>query len=184
MVRDANGHLSAIGAVAASATATAPIDAAPAAIVENALARPSRPAHDHKEYIQDEQPDGNIVVERCLRKVWPELVRGPEKKGRRQQDGLHQFRQRATMQQLKDHVSAGDHRQRKRGENIVTPSRKQPRTSVLNKQQSDAGQRHHAENQWNHPAGTIGSSMHNSLFSAAGKESIKARPSLPQCESP
>ena len=71
------------------------------------------------------------------------------------------------MRQLKNHVGAGDHRQRKRGESIVTPRGKQPRSSVLDKEQRDGGQCDDAENQWNEPAGAVGSSLHNPLFSAA-----------------
>ncbi len=53
------------------------------------------------------------------------------------------------MQQLKNHVREGDHRQRKRGENRMTPRGKQPRSRILNKEQHHAGERNDAENQRN-----------------------------------
>ncbi len=71
------------------------------------------------------------------------------------------------MQQLKNHVSEGDHRQGKRGENLVTPRRKQPRSSILNQEQRHAGQRNNAENQRNQPASAVSSNLHIPLFSAA-----------------
>ncbi len=71
------------------------------------------------------------------------------------------------MQQLKNHVGKGDHRQGKRGENRVTPRGKQPRNSILNKEQHHAGERNDAENQRNQLAGTIRSILHTPLFPAA-----------------
>ena len=67
-----------------TAGATALLGAAPAAVVEKVAARPMRPARDDKENIQNEEPDGNVVEQRCLGKAGPELVRCPEKKGRGQ----------------------------------------------------------------------------------------------------
>ena len=80
---------------------------------------------------------------------------------------LDQFRHRATMHQLKNHVGEGDHRQGKRGENLVTPRGKQPRSSILNKEQHHAGQRDDAENERNQPASAVSSILHIPLFSAA-----------------
>jgi len=71
------------------------------------------------------------------------------------------------MQQLKNHVGKGDHRQGKRGEKLVTPGGKQSRSSVLNKEQHHAGERNDAENQWNQVTGTTRSILHTSLFRAA-----------------
>jgi len=104
-------------AITASATARASIGAAPAAVVQKTAARPSWPARDHEKHIQDEEPDGDVVEQRCLGKVCPKLVRRPEKKGRRQQNGLEQFRRGARTtrsHQLKNQIGARDHRQAKR----------------------------------------------------------------------
>ncbi len=71
------------------------------------------------------------------------------------------------MQQLKNHVGKGDHRQGKRGENLVTSDGKQPRSSILKKEQHHASERDDAENQRNQPAGAVSSNLHTSLFRAA-----------------
>jgi len=71
------------------------------------------------------------------------------------------------MRQLKNHVGAGDHRQGKRGENLVTPRGKQPRSSILDKEKHDAGEGDDTENQWNQLAGAVGSNLHSPLFPAA-----------------
>lgn len=165
---------------AAVAAATAPVDAA---VVQNAAVWPGRPTGDDKEHIQDEEPDGDVVEQRGLGKVGPELVRRPEKKGRRQQGGLHQFRRRATMRQLKNHVGECDHREGKRGEKVVTAGGKQARGSVFKKKQRNGGQRQDAEHQRDEFARAIGIGLHTLLFSAAGKEFIKDGSWLPQCES-
>jgi hypothetical protein len=167
-----------------AAAATASIGAASAAVVQKVAARPSRPARDHEKHIQDEEPDSDIVEQRCLGKAWPELVRRPEKKGRRQQNGLEQFRKRATMCQLKNRVGASNHGQGKRSENFVTPRGKQLWTSVLDKEQQHTGERRDAENQRRESGDAIRHCLHNPLFSAARKESIRVSPLLPQCESP
>ena len=73
------------------------------------------------------------------------------------------------MQQLKNHVGKGDHRQGKRGENRVTPRGKQPRNSILNKEQHHAGEGDDAENQGNQLARAVRNIniLHSPLFSAA-----------------
>lgn len=87
------------------------------------------------------------------------------------------------MHQLKNHVGEGDHRQGKRGENLMTSRGEQPRSSILNKEQHHAGQRDDAENERNQPASAVSNILHIPLFSAARKEFIRVRASLPLCES-
>ena len=141
--------------------------AAPAAIVRKAGVRAGRPACDHKKDIQDEQPDRNIVKQRRFGEAGPELVRRPEQKRCREQDRLGQFRRRASMGQLKNHVSAGDRRQGKGCESIVAPRGKKARSSIVNQEQRNAGKGCDAHHQRKQPAIAVIPGLHNSLFPGA-----------------
>ena len=81
--------------------------------------------------------------------------------------------------QLKNHVGEGDHRQGKRGENLVTPRGKQPRSSILNKEQHHAGQRDDAENQRNQPAGAVSKQSAQSIIFRRMKGIYKGPPVAP-----
>ena len=155
------------GTIAAAATATAPIRVAPAAAVRKAAHCPRWPAHDHKEYIQNKERDGNVVEQCGPWRIRPELIRRPEKKGRRQQDRLGQLRRGTTMRQLESHVGTGDRRQGKSCEGVVAFCGKQAWSRVLNQEQHDAGKRRDAHHERNQSAITVIQSLHSSLFSVA-----------------
>ncbi len=99
-----------------------------------------RPARNHKEHIQNEKPDGNVVEQPCLGQARPKLIGGPEQKGRCQQNRLRYLLESATAQQLKNQISQRNHRQRKCGEELVASRRKQLRLGILNEQQQNGSE--------------------------------------------
>jgi len=105
-----------------------------------------RPADHDQKHIEDEERDGNVVEECRLAEVRPELIGSPKEKGNCQQDCLDDFKARRPMRGLVDEIGEGDHGQRKCGQKVMRPGRKELGKSVPYEQHRNASQRDCAEN--------------------------------------
>jgi len=125
-----------------------------------------RPSDHHQEYIQHEKRNRNVVEQRRLRQVRPQLIRSPEQKGNRQHRRLHKLHPWRPVRNLVHKVRNRNHGQRKCRQKIMAPGWKHPRNRIPGKQHSHARQCHHSKCHRQRPVSPVQTTVQSQFLTA------------------
>jgi len=127
---------------------------------EGGVGRGGGPADDYEEDVEDEEGDGDVVEDHGLMRVGPELVGGPEEKGKREQYGFEPLPGRRPVDALIDEVGERDHDERKCAEEVVGSGGEEVGGGVPSQQRRDARESEDSEDDRDCPVGPVETGVH------------------------
>ena len=118
------------------------------------------PAGDDEEDIEDEEGDGEVVVEVGARGVWPELIGGPEQESDGEQRGLEELGRAGAADGLIDEIGERDEGERQCAQKIMRAGGEERGGCVPDEQNDDRDQRESGEQQGKRAVGAVKMSLH------------------------
>ena len=162
------------------------------ALGEGFVGRGGGPAGDDEEDIEDEERDGEVVVEVGARGAGPELIGGPEQEGDGEQRGLEELGRAGAADGLIDEIGDGDEGERQCAQKIMRAGGEERGDCVPDEQDGHSDESEDTEKQWGGAVGavkmrlhlsTVAIGRHRRVVQAAGQRRIgggqEEGPSLP-----